>query len=422
MPAIYEPSAAAETSLDGPAVGVIVVAAGSGTRLGAGIPKAFVSLAGSTVLEHALAPVFRLREPVQLVLVVPADRVGEAETIGRRAAGRASDHLRVVVGGETRQESVLNGLAALWPGIRTVLVHDAARALTPTAQFERVIEAAARTGWGVVPALPVTDTIKQVDASAVVERTIDRAELRAVQTPQAFPRDALVAAFRVAADRLATATDDAALYADAGHPVVTVEGSEAAFKITTPWDAQRAERLLTEPAAAEAHAGAAGSTTTESQPRRIRTGIGIDVHAFAEEGELHLAGLSWPGERALAGHSDGDAVAHAIVDALLSAAGLGDIGSMFGTDDPRFAGARGSVFLEAAVERLRAAGYEVVNVAVQLVGNRPRFAPRRLEAESALGALVGGPVSIAATTTDALGFTGRGEGVTAVATALIERR
>jgi 2-C-methyl-D-erythritol 4-phosphate cytidylyltransferase/2-C-methyl-D-erythritol 2,4-cyclodiphosphate synthase len=422
MPAIYEPSAAAETSLDGPAVGVIVVAAGSGTRLGAGIPKAFVSLAGSTVLEHALAPVFRLREPVQLVLVVPADRVGEAETIGRRAAGCASDHLRVVVGGETRQESVLNGLAALWPGIRTVLVHDAARALTPTAQFERVIEAAARTGWGVVPALPVTDTIKQVDASAVVERTIDRAELRAVQTPQAFPRDALVAAFRVAADRLATATDDAALYADAGHPVVTVDGSEAAFKITTPWDAQRAERLLTEPAPAGAHAGAAGSTTMTSQPGRIRTGIGIDVHAFAEEGELHLAGLSWPGERALAGHSDGDAVAHAIVDALLSAAGLGDIGSMFGTDDPRFAGARGSVFLEAAVERLRAAGYEVVNVAVQLVGNRPRFAPRRLEAESALGALVGGPVSIAATTTDALGFTGRGEGVTAVATALIERR
>ncbi|MBF4568485.1 2-C-methyl-D-erythritol 2,4-cyclodiphosphate synthase [Plantibacter sp. VKM Ac-2880] len=424
MAAIYEPSAAAETSLDGPAVAVIVVAAGSGTRLGAGIPKAFVSLAGSTVLEHALAPVFRLREPVQLVLVVPADRVGEAETIGRRAAGRGSDHLRVVVGGETRQESVLNGLAALWPGVRTVLVHDAARALTPTAQFERVIEAAARTGWGVVPALPVTDTIKQVDASAVVERTIDRTELRAVQTPQAFPRDALVAAFRVAADRLATATDDAALYADAGHPVVTVEGSEAAFKITTPWDAQRAERLLTEPAATEAHAGAGdadtGSTTT--QPGRIRTGIGIDVHAFAEEGELHLAGLSWPGERALAGHSDGDAVAHAIVDALLSAAGLGDIGSMFGTDDPRFAGARGSVFLEAAVERLRAAGYEVVNVAVQLVGNRPRFAPRRLEAESALGALVGAPVSIAATTTDALGFTGRGEGVAAVVTALIERR
>jgi 2-C-methyl-D-erythritol 4-phosphate cytidylyltransferase/2-C-methyl-D-erythritol 2,4-cyclodiphosphate synthase len=146
------------------------------------------------------------------------------------------------------------------------------------------------------------------------------------------------------------------------------------------------------------------------------------AYAFADVGELSLAGLSWPGERPLAGHSDGDAVAHAIVDALLSAAGLGDIGSMFGTDDPRFAGASGEVFLRAAVERLHAAGFVVVNVAVQLVGNRPRFAPRRTEAEGVLSALVHGPVSIAATTTDALGFTGRGEGVTAIATALIERR
>lgn len=414
MTAIDEPGAVADPSLDGPAVGVIVVAAGSGTRLGAGIPKAFVSLAGSTVLEHALGPVFRLRDAVQVVVVVPADRVGEAETIGRRAAGKAADHLRVVVGGDTRQSSVLAGLAALGPGVRTVLVHDAARALTPTEQFERVIDAAARTGWGVVPGLPVTDTIKRVDASALVEQTVDRAALRAVQTPQAFPRDALVAAFRVAGDRLAAATDDAALYADAGHSVLTVDGSEAAFKITTPWDAQRAERLLAD-RDREQEVGA-------RQTSSIRTGIGIDVHAFADDGELSLAGLSWPGERPLAGHSDGDAVAHAMVDALLSAAGLGDIGSMFGTDDPRFAGASGEVFLRAAVERLHAAGFVVVNVAVQLVGNRPRFAPRRTEAEGVLSALVHGPVSIAATTTDALGFTGRGEGVTAIATALIERR
>lgn len=412
MSAIDEPRSVSDPSLDGPQVGVIVVAAGSGTRLGAGIPKGFVSLAGSTVLEHALDPVFRLSEAVQVVVVVPADRVGEAQTIGRRAAGKAADHLSVVVGGDTRQASVLAGLAALWPGVRTVLVHDAARALTPSEQFERVIDAATRTGWGVVPALPVTDTVKRVDASGLVEETVDRAQLRAVQTPQAFPRDGLVAAFRVAQDRLAAATDDAALYADAGHPVLTVGGSEAAFKITTPWDAQRAERLLGERQRAE-----------EARPTAVvRTGIGVDVHAFAEEGELHLAGLSWPGERPLAGHSDGDAVAHAIVDALLSAAGLGDIGTMFGTDDPRFAGASGAVFLRAAVERLHGEGYAVVNVAVQLVGNRPRFAPRRAEAERVLSALVDGPVSIAATTTDALGFTGRGEGVTAIATALVERR
>lgn len=420
MGAIYEPSAAEDSSIDGPpTIGVVVVAAGSGTRLGAGIPKAFVSLAGSTVLEHALAPIFRLPEAVQVVLVVPSDRVGEAETIGRRAAGAAADHLRVVVGGDTRQDSVLAGLGALWPGVRTVLVHDAARALTPSGLFERVIEAARRTGWGIVPGLPVTDTIKRVDAGGRVEQTVKRASLTAVQTPQAFPKESLIAAFRIAGDRLAAATDDAALYADAGHPVLAVEGEAAAFKITTPWDAQRAERLLAErpPAIAPEH------PSEEAAPRSgIRTGVGIDVHAFAEDAELRLAGLSWPGEPGLAGHSDGDPVAHAVVDALLSAAGLGDIGSVFGTDDPRFAGAHGDVFLLATAERLHDAGYAVVNVAVQLIGNRPRFAPRRAEAEALLSEIIGGPVSISATTTDALGFTGRGEGVAAIATALVERR
>lgn len=419
MGAIYEPSAADDSSIEGvPSVGVIVVAAGSGTRLGAGIPKAFVSLAGATVLEHALAPIFRLTEAVQVVVVVPADRVGEAETIGARAAGSAADHLRVVVGGDTRQDSVLAGLGALWPGVGTVLVHDAARALTPTEQFERVIEAAERTGWGIVPGLPVTDTIKRVDAGGRVEQTVDRTTLTAVQTPQAFPKDSLIAAFQAAGDRLAAATDDAALYADAGHPVLAVLGSEAAFKITTPWDAQRAERLLAE----QPVIAARSDLPDESSRTSIRTGIGIDVHAFDDDAELWLAGLHWPGERGLAGHSDGDPVAHAIVDALLSAAGLGDIGSVFGTDDPRFSGAHGDVFLRATAARLHDAGFTVVNVAVQLVGNRPRFAPRRSEAESLLRDLVGGPVSISATTTDRLGFTGRGEGLTAIATALVERR
>jgi len=422
MGAIYEPSAAADSSLDGePSVGIIVVAAGSGTRLGAGMPKAFVSLAGTTVLEHALAPVFRLTDAVQVVLVVPEDRVGEAETIGRRAAGAAADQLRIVVGGTTRQASVLAGLGELLPGVRTVLVHDAARALTPTSLFERVITAAKRTGWGVVPGLPVTDTIKRVDVGGHVEQTVDRDALRAVQTPQAFPKDALVAAFRIAEDRLAAATDDAALYADAGHPVITIDGDAAAFKITTPWDAQRAERLLADPSTGHEPRRADGAAQ-RAPGSALRTGIGIDVHAFDDEAELRLAGLSWPGERGLAGHSDGDPVAHAIVDALLSAAGLGDIGSVFGTDDPRFAGAHGDVFLRATADRLREAGFAVVNVAVQLVGNRPRFAPRRAEAETLLSGLVGGPVTISATTTDALGFTGRGEGVAAIATALVEQR
>jgi 2-C-methyl-D-erythritol 2,4-cyclodiphosphate synthase len=156
-----------------------------------------------------------------------------------------------------------------------------------------------------------------------------------------------------------------------------------------------------------------------------RTGIGIDVHAFAPEDQprpLWLAGLCWDGERGLAGHSDGDAVAHAACDALFSAAGLGDLGTHFGTDRPEFAGAPGTVLLAEAARIVRSAGYGIGNVAVQFVGNRPKFAPRRAEAEAALSEAAGAPVSVSATTSDGLGFTGRGEGIAAVATAVVIKR
>jgi 2-C-methyl-D-erythritol 4-phosphate cytidylyltransferase / 2-C-methyl-D-erythritol 2,4-cyclodiphosphate synthase len=152
-----------------------------------------------------------------------------------------------------------------------------------------------------------------------------------------------------------------------------------------------------------------------------RIGTGVDVHALADDPRtpLWLAGLHWPGERGLSGHSDGDAASHAICDALLAAAGLGDVGGIFGTGDPRFEGAHGEVFLTETVRRVRESGYLVGNVTLQVIGNRPKLAPRRVEAEALLSSLVGAPVSVAATTTDALGFAGRGEGVAAIATALI---
>jgi 2-C-methyl-D-erythritol 4-phosphate cytidylyltransferase/2-C-methyl-D-erythritol 2,4-cyclodiphosphate synthase len=380
-------------------VGVIVVAAGAGARLGADVPKAFVSIAGRTILERALAPVFGMSEPAQVVVVVPEAEYAHSQELLRAAAGAAIEYASVVVGGPTRQASVAAGLKALWPDIGVVLVHDAARPFTPSALFDAVVERVRATGDGVIPGLPVADTLKQTDAGHATG-TVDRALLTAVQTPQGFPRAELLHAYQSATDDF---TDDAAVFAAGAHAVHVIEGDPLGFKITTPWDLRRAQQLAEQLA----------------EPRGMRTGIGIDVHAFDDSVDLWLGGMPWPGEPGLAGHSDGDALSHAICDALLSAAGLGDLGAVFGTDDPRFAGAHGEVFVRETVALVRAAGFGILNVAVQVVGIRPKLAPRRAELEAHLGALVGAPVSISATTSDGLGFTGRGEGIAAVATALI---
>jgi 2-C-methyl-D-erythritol 4-phosphate cytidylyltransferase / 2-C-methyl-D-erythritol 2,4-cyclodiphosphate synthase len=383
-----------------PRVACIVVAAGNGTRLGAGAPKAFVPLAGRIILEHALHSVAGMSSEPAVIVVAPAELIEEASEVLERVIGAGE----VVAGGETRQASVAAGLARVRDA-DIVLVHDAARALTPPALFDRVVAAVARTGSGAIPGLPVSDTIKRTDAGGAIVATVDRSELSAVQTPQGFPAAQLLAAYAGAAREV---TDDAQLMADLGHPVTVVPGDPLAFKVTTAWDLRRAEELL-RPAAA------------------TRVGVGTDTHAFVDpqgperDAPLWVACLEWPGERGLSGHSDGDPVAHAVVDALLSAAGVGDIGTVFGTSDPRFAGAHGEVFLVEARRLVEHAGWRVENVSVQLIGNRPRFAPRKAEAERKVSGVLGAPVAITATTTDGLGFTGRGEGVAAIATALLAR-
>ncbi|RIJ52108.1 2-C-methyl-D-erythritol 2,4-cyclodiphosphate synthase [Clavibacter lycopersici] len=405
-PVVPSAAAPADGAPDGPRLGVVVVAAGSGTRLGAGIPKALVEVGGVTLLARSLSSVLGLAEEAHVVVVAPDTHLAETTAIVDAVAGAARGSVAVVVGGATRQGSVRAGLAALAASVDAVLVHDAARALTPTALFAAVTHAVRTEGAGVVPGLPVTDTVKRVDPAGECLGTVDRSDLVGVQTPQGFPRAALDAAYARAA---AEHTDDAALFQASGGRVRVIPGDALAFKVTTEWDLRRAEELV----ARDAGAGSAAS--------RLRSGIGTDVHAVDQSQPLWLAGLHWPGEPGLAGHSDGDAVSHAMCDALLSAAGLGDIGGIFGTDDPELDGAHGEVFLRRTAELVRGAGYRIVNVAVQVMAVRPKLSPRRAEAERILSAAVGAPVSLAGTTTDGLGFTGRGDGVAAVATALVER-
>lgn len=399
-----------EPLLPVPRVAVIVVAAGSGQRLGAPVPKAFVGLDAHTILRHALRNVFAA-PLAQVVVVAPEDRVGDALTDAHAVAGERHDLVTVVAGGATRQASVAAGLAAVWSDVDLVLVHDAARALTPPAVFERVISALEGGRPAVLPVVPVVDTIKRIDADAVVE-AVDRSVLAAAQTPQGFSRRVLDAAY---ADASADHTDDAALVQAAGVPVDTVAGDERAFKITTAADLDRARALLR--SAAEAQA--APTPASGHGPGIPRVGVGTDVHAFGGDGDLWLAGLRWPGEPALHGHSDGDAVAHAIVDAVLSAAGLGDIGTHFGTAQPEYAGAHADAFLARTRELVEAAGFRIGNVSVQVQANRPRFAARRAEADAVLSRALDAPVTVSATTTDGLGFTGAGDGVAAFAVALV---
>ncbi|MFF2372667.1 2-C-methyl-D-erythritol 4-phosphate cytidylyltransferase [Agromyces sp. NPDC058110] len=403
-------------------VAVILVAAGSGTRLGRPEPKAFVPLGDSTILGVALDAVLGMREVPHIVVVAPEDRVAEVRERFAGAAAAASAPFDVVPGGASRHDSVAAGLEVLPHVVDTVLVHDAARPLTPSLVFDEVAAAVRARGHGIVPGLPVVDTIKRIDGSRIVE-TVDRSRLSAVQTPQGFPREDLDDAFD-AADPAIEYTDDAAIAAAAGLVVDLVPGDARAFKITVPEDLRRAERLvrderngMPDPRVSDSDAQSPGEPAVPA----LRIGTGVDVHAFDDDPAtpLWLAGLEWPGERGLSGHSDGDAAAHAICDALLAAAGLGDVGAVFGTADPRFAAAHGEVFLAEARRLVEASGFRIVNVTVQVVGNRPKLAPRRAEAEALLSDVLGAPVSVAATTTDALGFTGRGEGVSAIATAML---
>ena len=401
----------------------LVPAAGRGERLGPGAPKALRAIGGEPILLHAVRGLLASGRVDLVVVAAPPTDEGVAEV--RRMLAGLDPRVIVVPGGDTRQQSVALALAATPEGYDIVLVHDAARALTPPETIASVVDAVLSGTAAVIPVLPVADTIKSAvlgsDGALTVGQTVDRSGLRAVQTPQGFRRELLARAHAAAGH---DATDDAGLVESLGESVGMIPGHVEAFKVTTPFDLILAEAVL-------ARRGPAPTPEPERPPVNPvplipLVGIGVDVHAFATEQDveieprpLRLAGLDWPGQTGLLGHSDADVVAHAACNALFSAAGLGDLGSNFGTDQPEWKGAAGTALLAETARRVREAGFSIGNVAVQLIGTRPKLGPRRAEAEAVLAEAVGAPVRVSAATTDGLGFTGRAEGLTGIATALV---
>ena len=370
----------------------IIAAAGMGHRLGANLPKSLVKLIDKTLLEHAVANL----APVAQLLIVTAPAGYEAEY--KKLLG---EEVEVITGGVLRSDSIRIAIAKIPNNYEYVLVHDAARALASTRLASEVINQLIRGQQAVIPTLEVIDTIKEVDNQGYVRNTLNRASLKIVQTPQGFSRSVLERAHQASED----ATDDAALVEALGIKVKTIAGEDQAFKITTKGDIKTAINFL-----------------LPDNQKQLRVGIGVDAHAFSQDKKrkLALAGLIWPDEIGLDGHSDGDVAAHAICDALLSAADLGDLGSNFGVADSKYKGATGAQMLSESLAKVAAAGFEIENVSVQIVGNRPKIAPKRAQAISALSkALAGAKVSLSATSTDGLGFTGEGKGLSAIATALL---
>lgn len=374
-----------------PKSAAIIAGAGMGHRLGAEIPKALIQIQGITLLERAFISLSKVVD--EIVITAPEGYEEQFKAIVGQSA-------EVITGGVLRSDSIRVALKALSPSVESVLIHDAARALASSALAARVLGDVQSGQSAVIPVLKVIDTIKEIDRDGFVRATPDRSSLVAAQTPQGFNRQVLERAHSASDD----ATDDAALVEAIGVKVKTIDGEASAFKITTKEDIGQALLLLS------------------PIDRNFKVGLGVDAHAFSSDQnrKLWLAGLLWPEQIGVDGYSDGDVAAHAICDALFSAAGLGDLGSNFGIDDPTYQGASGETLLKEAFGKITSAGYEIGNVSVQIVCNKPKIGPRRAEAIKALSKALGGAeVSVSATSTDGLGFTGQGLGLSALATALL---
>ncbi|MBN9347672.1 MAG: bifunctional 2-C-methyl-D-erythritol 4-phosphate cytidylyltransferase/2-C-methyl-D-erythritol 2,4-cyclodiphosphate synthase [Devosia sp.] len=379
-------------------IAVIIVAAGIGERMGGG-PKQYRPLAGTPVLARTIAA-FTARPDVTWVLPV----LNPSHTDLYAALNLNGSKLLPAVGGApTRQGSVLAGLEALAPHRPDlVLIQDAARPLIDDDTISGVLAA---LGEAALPVLPVTDTIKRSSDGRLAEGTEDRRTLFAAQTPQGFAYPAILDAHRRAASEPTEFTDDAAIAEWAGIPVTLTKGSPRNIKLTHPEDFERAERLL------------------GGRPMETRTGTGYDVHPFEPGDAVWLGGVRIPHTARLKGHSDADAALHALTDALYGALGEGDIGTFFPPSDPHWKGAASSVFLEHAARLVAARGGRIVNLDITIVSEAPKISPHVPTMKAVIAETCGispARVAIKATTSEKLGFVGRGEGLTSLATATVE--
>ena len=389
-------------------VAAVVAAGGRGARIGGAAPKQFLPLGGGTLLDRALAPFDASVRVAEIVVVLPAG-LAASPPAGLRDVATP---LRVVAGGVRRQDSVAAGFDAVGDGTDVVLVHDAARPFCPPALIGRTIDAAAESG-AAVPALRAADTIKQAvvrGGRTVVGATLPRDSIYLAQTPQAFRIEVLrdaVALGRSGVD----ATDEASLAERCGHPVRLVEGDPDNFKVTSPADLRRA-------------AGRVGQAPPPG-PASVRVGLGYDLHRTVAGRRLLLGGVHVPYDRGLAGHSDADAVCHALIDAVLGAAAAGDVGRHFSDRDPRWKGASGIDLLRRAVAVVRERGFAVGNADVVVIAERPRIGPHAAAMQERLAAALGvaaAAVSVKAKTGEGVDAVGRGEAIAAHAVATLVPR
>ncbi|MBV1698082.1 MAG: bifunctional 2-C-methyl-D-erythritol 4-phosphate cytidylyltransferase/2-C-methyl-D-erythritol 2,4-cyclodiphosphate synthase [Hyphomicrobiales bacterium] len=382
-------------------VAAVVVAAGRGHRAGGDMPKQYRQIAGEPVIRPTLSAFLGHPQIAAVQTVIHRD---DAEAFQAATAG-LKDLLPPAWGGATRQASVHAGLEALRAAAPdVVLIHDAARPFLSATLITRAIEAAREHG-AAVPAIVIADTVKQIDEHELITATLDRNRLRTVQTPQAFAYELIVGSHRrAAAAGRDDFTDDAALAEWAGHRVRVFAGEPGNVKLTTSDDFVRAE-MLRMAALAD-----------------VRTGSGFDVHAFTDGDHVMLGGVRIPHTHGVTGHSDADVALHALVDAILGALAEGDIGQHFPPSDPQWRGAASEKFLAFACERVHARGGMIAHLDVTIVCEGPRVSPHRDAIRARIAAITGIPVGrigIKATTSEKMGFTGRGEGLVAMATATV---